>query len=114
MAIGPDRVQVQQEETTSGGGDPADVGPYGGPVPIEPQQDAIESAGHYFQDAVDRDEEVYVCRDAGELCFRDTNNTTPVTLSSLASATIDFNRLILTTTGGLVYNLACQPVLETP
>ena len=83
MPIGTDRVQVQKEETTAGGGDPFDVGPYGGPVPIEPQQDAIESAGIYLQDSVDRDEEVYVCRDQGKLCFRDTENTTPISLTDI-------------------------------
>lgn len=83
MAIGPDRVQLLKDESTSGGGDPADVGPYGNPTPIEPQEDAIESAGVYLQDAANRDEEVYIYRDGDNMVLRDVNNPAGRTLSSL-------------------------------
>jgi hypothetical protein len=83
---GPDRVQVTKIETGTTGGNPAeDFTGLASSVPIEAQEDAIESAGHYFQDAANRDEEVYIDRDGNDLRFRDSNNTTPLTLTDLAS-----------------------------
>lgn len=81
MAIGPDRVQVLKQESAALGGDGADDVPY--PAPINSQQDAIETAGLYLQDATNRDENVYIERAGGDMQFRDANNPTPVTLSSL-------------------------------
>lgn len=81
MAIGPDRVQVLKQESASLGGDAADDVPY--TTPIEPQEDALEACGIYFQDASNRDENVYVARAANDMIFRDLNNTTPVTLTTL-------------------------------
>lgn len=72
MAIGTDRVQLQKQESTSGGGKDSDVGVYGSSRPIKPQEDAIESAGIYLQDEVDRDETVGVYRDGGEAHMFDT------------------------------------------
>ena len=60
MALGTDRVQVTKVESTALGGDDADTNVYGAPTPIEPQEDAIESAGLIVQDADNRDEDVYV------------------------------------------------------
>lgn len=77
---GTDRVQVYKVET-----DTSDLDPFGGPTAIDPQEDAIESAGHYFQDASNRDEDVYADRNGDDLRFRDLNNTTPLTLSDLLS-----------------------------
>jgi len=87
MAIGSDRVQVYKQESTALGGDDADAGfaGTGTPVPIDPQEDAIEAAGVYLQDGSNRDENCFVARDGNDLSFRDPNNPTPITLSSLAS-----------------------------
>lgn len=84
MAIGPDRVQVLKQESASLGGDSADDVPY--PAPIDPQEDALESAGLYLQDAANRDENVYLARDGNNLTFRDVGNPTPVTLTQLTSS----------------------------
>jgi len=81
VAIGADRVQVLKRESAALGGDSADEADY--PSPIEPQEDAIECAGLYLQDGAARDEAVYIERNAGAMRFRDTANTTPVTLSDL-------------------------------
>lgn len=86
MAIGGDRVQLLKQETDALGGQDLDKGPYEGPSPIEPQEDAIEAAGVFLQDAANRDEAVYVCRDASDLCFRDENNTAELTLSDLLAS----------------------------
>lgn len=83
MAIGPDRVQVLKQESSSLGGDSADDRDY--PAPIAAQEDAIECAGLYLQDAGNRDESVYIERNGNDMRFRDVNNPTPVTLSSMMS-----------------------------
>lgn len=81
MAIGPDRVQVIKRESAALGGDAAnDVEYY---EPLEAQEDALEACGYYVQDAGARDENVYMAREGNNLIFRDVNNTSPVTLSSL-------------------------------
>jgi len=84
MTIGTDRVQVLKQESSALGGNPADDVEF--PSPIEPQEDALECAGVYFQDASNRDQLVYIERDMGVLRFRDTDNPTPLTLSSLTGA----------------------------
>ena len=86
MAIGPHRVQLIKDESTVGGGDPADNGPFGDPGPIEPQEDAIEVAGVYLQDAVARDEQVYIARETDELFFCDPANPGGYTLAQLAAS----------------------------
>ncbi len=85
MAIGPDRVQPAVYEDTAGGGDPLDTGVYGNADPIDPQEDAIESCGHYFQDALNRDETVHIARDGNDLVFTDVNAGSNITLSTLAA-----------------------------
>lgn len=81
MAIGSDRVQVLKQESAALGGDGADDVPY--TTAINPQEDAIESGGVYFQDAGARDENVWIERNGNDLRFRDLNNVTPVTLAQL-------------------------------
>lgn len=81
MAIGPDRVQVLKQESAALGGDGAEDVPY--TTAIAPQEDAIEAAGVYLQDAGARDENVYIERNGNDMRFRDLNNTTPVTLTQL-------------------------------
>ena len=81
MAIGPDRVQVLKQESAALGGDGAEDVPY--TTAIAPQEDAIEAAGVYLQDAGARDENVWIERNGNDMRFRDLNNTTPVTLTQL-------------------------------
>lgn len=77
MTIGPDRVQVSKYETAALGGDASDEGVYGGPAPIEPQEDALESAGGYVQDASNRDETVGWHRHNGLLYQFDGDHAYP-------------------------------------
>lgn len=66
MAIGPDRVQVLKQESAALGGDAADDAVY--LTPIDPTEDAIESAGGYVQAPSEpRDETVGWERDQGRL-----------------------------------------------
>jgi len=76
-----DRVQVLKRETAALGGDAADEAPWD--APIEPQEDAIEAAGVYLQDASNRDENVLVARSGDDMTFQDVSNPTPSTLSDL-------------------------------
>lgn len=80
-----DRVQVLKRESLAGGGDPADEAPWDSP--IEPQEDAIEAAGVFLQDASNRDETTLVARAGDDMTFKDVNNSTPVTLSDLIAGT---------------------------
>jgi hypothetical protein len=77
MAIGTDRVQVAKFETVSGGGDGDDESLLGTPDPIEPQEDVIESAGGYVQDATARDETVGWYRSNGILYQFDSDHPYP-------------------------------------
>jgi hypothetical protein len=79
-----DRVQVLKTESTAGGGSDADAGPYGGPQPIDPNEDNVEARGYYLQDDSSDDESVHLSRDGdGKMTFRDELNTTPVVLAAL-------------------------------
>jgi len=78
-----DRVQVYKQEDDSRGGNTADD-EFGGPSPINAQEDAIESAGLILQDSNNRDEKVYIDRDGNNLRFIDGNVTTPKTLLELS------------------------------
>lgn len=78
-----DRVQVYKQEDNSRGGNTADDDMFGGPVPINAQEDAVESAGVILQDTSNRDETTVIDRDNADMRFRDGNNPTPVTLSEL-------------------------------
>jgi len=71
MAIGEDRVQVTKVESTALGGKDSDRNEYGAPIPINPEEDAIESAGGYVQEDGVRDENVGYCRGSGNLQFFD-------------------------------------------
>jgi hypothetical protein len=81
MAVGPDRVQVLKRESAALGGDGADDADY--LEPIGAQEDAIECAGVYLQDAANRDETTYVAREGADMVFADQNNPVPVTLTEL-------------------------------
>lgn len=104
MAIGPDRVQVYKTESTAGGGKDSDRGPYGGPVAINPQQDAIESAGLYLNDESYRDENVAVFRDGSDMKLKDVNNPAGLSLTALAGGGFDPNSIVFDTAGGFVYD----------
>jgi len=80
-----DRVQVLIYEEAAKGGDPLDD-TMGIPTEISPQEDGLETAGVYFQDASNRDENVYIDRNGDDLRFRDVNNAIPVTLSTLTAS----------------------------
>jgi len=78
-----DRVQLEKQESAALGGEVGDEAPFA--VPINPQQDAIELAGVVFQDASNRDEEIWVQRNGDDLEFRDLTNPGGFTLEELAS-----------------------------
>jgi hypothetical protein len=79
-----DRVQVIKQESAALGGDDADTLPFD--APIEPQEDAIEAAGYYGQDASNRDETTLIWRDGANWKFKDQNNPTGFTLTQLGAA----------------------------
>ena len=79
------RVQVIKRESAALGGDPDDDKPWS--EPIEPQEDALECAGIYVQDATHRDETTLMDRLGSDLRFKDSNNPTPRTLSELVAGT---------------------------
>jgi hypothetical protein len=76
-----DRVQVLKQESAALGGDDADSEVFN--APIEPQEDAIEVAGMYIQDVLNRDESTLLSRDGNNMRFKDGNNPSGVTLSEL-------------------------------
>lgn len=78
----PERVQVYKAESTADGGQDAQNYPY--PAGIDPQQDALESAGLYVQDAAARDYDVLIARSGGNLTFKDALNPTPITLTTIS------------------------------
>lgn len=78
-----DRVQVLKREQAELGGDEFDEVAW--PEPISPQEDAVEAAGVYLQDASNRDENVLISRDGDDMTFQDVSNPTPVTLTTLAA-----------------------------
>jgi hypothetical protein len=87
MAIGPDRIQVLKQESSPLGGDAADTVDY--PSPIDPQEDALEAAGVYLQDASNRDETTYVARNGTNMVFRDVTTGTEYTLTQLVGGSAD-------------------------
>lgn len=78
-----DRVQVMKQEWSGLGGDAADELPW--PAPIEPQEDAPEVAGVYFQDASNRDENVLIDRNGNALRLKDVDNPAPIELSDFVT-----------------------------
>lgn len=76
-----DRVQVLKRESAALGGDAADEQPWD--APIEPQEDALEAAGLYGQDASNRDENVLIWRDGDDWKFKDVSNPSGTTLTGL-------------------------------
>jgi hypothetical protein len=73
-----------KQESTALGGDDADAAEYG-PTPIQPQEDAIEVAGVFFQDVSNRDNNVLAFRVGADLKFKDVTNPSGFTLAQLAS-----------------------------
>lgn len=84
-----DRVQLHKQESAAGGGDAADSDEFLVTLPLEPNEDAPEVQGVFFQPPAPstvKDEEVFICRDSsGNLCFKDENNTEK-SLTQLAAA----------------------------
>jgi len=102
MTIGPDRVQVAKYETGSSGGDSNDESVMGGSEPIEPQEDAIESAGGYVQDASNRDETVGWHRVNGLLYFFDGDHSFPG--SPFGSGGFDVDSILVNVDGEVLAN----------
>jgi hypothetical protein len=75
------RIQVIKQESAALGGDPADDFPFDSP--IEPQEDAVETAGVYLQDSSNRDEEVLVTRSGDNMMFYDVTVGSGVSLLQL-------------------------------
>lgn len=102
MAVGPDRVQVIKRESAALGGDAAEDVDY--LEPISAQEDAIEAAGIYLQDASNRDETVWIERNGSDMRFFDVANPGGYTLTQLTSG------------GGVSYSeflLNNEPTAET-
>lgn len=76
----PERVQVYKTESTADGGQDAQSYPF--PAGINPQQDALESAGLYIQDGSNRDYAVLIKRVGNDMVFVDPSSGT-LTLSQL-------------------------------
>lgn len=81
-----DRVQVIKQESSALGGDDADVSPDLN-APIQPQEDALEAAGLYLQDAGNRDETTLISRAGNDMLFKDGNNPTAKTLTEVLDRT---------------------------
>lgn len=82
MSLGPDRIQLLKRESAAGGGQASQAKPWG--RPINPQQDAVESAGGLVQcpeQAID--ETVGWYRHSGEFGFFDQKLSGGVSLSVL-------------------------------
>lgn len=80
-----DRVQLLKQESAALGGDAADEVAW--PDPIEPQEDAIEVAGVYLQDASNRDENILIDRSGNDMRFKDVTNPTPIPLDDFLTPT---------------------------
>lgn len=95
MAVGPDRVQVLKRESAALGGDAAEDVDY--LEPISAQEDAIEAAGIYLQDASNRDEAVWIERNGSNMRFFDVANPGGYSLTQLATggAGITYNEFLL-------------------
>lgn len=87
MAEPTDRVQLIKQESTALGGDDADAAEWGS-NPIEPQEDAIEAAGVYLQDAANRDEAVLIWRDGDVIKAKDVTYGTVELLGASAGSGI--------------------------
>jgi hypothetical protein len=107
MTIGVDRVQVQKQESTAQGGSDADIGIHAASRPIQPQEDAIESAGGYVQDGLNRDEAVGWHRDGDDLMLFDaaTGNAYPGwTLTQILGGGFDVDDILVNADGAVVTN----------
>ncbi len=84
MAAPTDRVQILKNESVAGGGDGADAED-GYPVHLDPNEDAPEVHGIFFQGSSGKDELVYVTRDSatGDMLFRDVVTGAEHTLTEL-------------------------------
>lgn len=79
-----DRVQVLKRESSALGGQGVEDVDY--PSPIEPREDAIEAAGLYVQDAINRDQTTLISRSGTDMLFKDGANPGGYTLTQLAAA----------------------------
>jgi len=79
-----EHVQIQKREYASRSGDPNDDTPYA--EDIDYNEDHIDVRGVFIQGDSGQDEVVHLTRDAtGRATFKDAENTTPLSLSQLAT-----------------------------
>jgi hypothetical protein len=85
-----DRIQVIKRESSVGGGDPAEDVDYF--APIDATEDAVEAQGLFIQPpGGPTDEACYITRNgAGDMLFKDPNNGSEQTLSSLVGGAGSF------------------------
>lgn len=84
-----DRVRVQKREYGSKGGDPADDTPF--IDEIDPNEDGVDCRSVFLQNDTSEDSNVEISRDASDpdnMIFRDEVQTTPLTLTQLASGAL--------------------------
>jgi hypothetical protein len=88
MAKPVDRVQLIKQESAAGGGDASDVDEFFTESPLDPNEDAPEVQGVYFQPtASGTDEDVYITRNDDDMVFRDKVVGTEATLTELLATT---------------------------
>lgn len=75
MPAPTERVQVVKQESSGLGGDAADAAEYLN-APISPEEDAVEVAGVFLQEAGARDTSVLFWRESGVAFVKDTSETT--------------------------------------
>lgn len=77
------------------------------PVDADPNEDSINTRGVFVQDDVSDDETTFVSREGADMQFSD-QKVGLVTLEDLVGGVVvatSLNRLVITTYGGVVYDL---------
>lgn len=79
-----EHVQIQKKEYSSRGGDPNDDTPFVDDIDFN--EDHVDVRGVFIQGDSGQDEVVHLTRDSsGRATFKDSENTTPVTLATLVA-----------------------------
>lgn len=101
----PDRVTPVIQEHAAEGGDPGEEFDATNILndAADVQEDALEAAGVYLQDATYRDEQVLLWREGDNMQFKDVNNPSPgVSLSDLLGGGFDINKVLVDDVTGAV------------
>lgn len=102
-----DRIAPLKIEDSASGGTQDDLFP----TAVDRNEDYLDSRGVTFQNDTSDDDDVRVDRDAGDnMVFQDGVYPTTLTLSQLVES--GPRRLIITTWGGVVYNLSGEIVFK--